>query len=359
MSSAGPEVLRISGLRVTFHTYAGEVKALDGVDLSLRRGELLGLVGESGCGKSVTTLAVAGLLPSNAEIEGGKIVLDGRDMLGMGSEELRRARLREIAIVFQDPMTYLNPVLTIGAQLTEIFEAEPDVFLNDIVESRLRQLDNGGERERLARAMQGGKVGRREFRRLAREYAVSILRSVRLPEPEKVFRMYPFELSGGMRQRAMIAMALARRPKLILADEVTTALDVTVQAQILQLLRELKEEIDTSVLLITHDLAVVAEVCDRVAVMYAGNVVEVADVGELFENPLHPYTRGLLASVPRVDEVKEQKPIEGTVPDLIYPPPGCRFHPRCPFAMERCRREKPELKEAGKGHLVSCFLYGE
>jgi peptide/nickel transport system ATP-binding protein len=361
--SGGGEVLRISGLKVTFHTYAGEVKALDGVEITVRRGELLGLVGESGCGKSVTTLAVAGLLPQNAEVEGGSIVLDGRELLGMDREELRRARLRDIAIVFQDPMTYLNPVLTVGSQLTEIFEAEPSEFLAEMASKRLRALENdeGGkeEKERLARAVREGRLGRREFRRLAKEYAISILGSVRLPEPEKVFRMYPFELSGGMRQRVMIAMALARRPKLILADEVTTALDVTVQAQILQLLRDLKEELDTSVLLITHDLAVVAEVCDRVAVMYAGNVVEVAEVGELFENPLHPYTKGLLASVPRVDEVREQRSIEGSVPDLISPPPGCRFHPRCPYAMERCRQAKPELVDVGKGHLVSCFLYGE
>jgi oligopeptide/dipeptide ABC transporter ATP-binding protein len=190
---------------------------------------------------------------------------------------------------------------------------------------------------------------------------VSILESVRLPEPEKVLKMYPFELSGGMRQRAMIAMALVRRPRLLLADEITTALDVTVQAQVLKLLRDLKREIDTSVLLITHDLAVIAELCDRVAVMYAGNVVELAEVGELFTNPLHPYTVGLLASVPRVDvaSTSDEASIRGSIPDLINPPTGCRFHPRCPRAFEKCTRQKPRPVEFAPGHFVSCFLYGE
>jgi len=206
--------------------------------------------------------------------------------------------------------------------------------------------------------VQTNRISKDELKRLARLYAITILKSVRLPEPEKVFKMYPFELSGGMRQRAMIAMALVRRPKLLLADEITTALDVTVQAQALQLLQELKKTIDTSVLLITHDLAVVAEVCDRVAVMYAGNVVEVADVEELFKNPLHPYTQALLTSVPRADvAITEQTSIQGSVPDLIFPPSGCRFHPRCPKAFGRCPVAKPTLIEVRPGHLVSCYLY--
>jgi peptide/nickel transport system ATP-binding protein len=363
-------VLTISNLNVTFHTYAGDVKALDGVELSVKRGELLGLVGESGCGKSVTALAIVGLLPPNAEIVSGDMQLDGVRLLGLGKEDLRRTRLREVAIVFQDPMTYLNPVLTIGLQITEIIASQPDLFTTELVKNRLEEIDATeklikelepgmrAEREKLRNA-QADRVGKDELKRLARYYAISILKSVKLPEPEKVFRMYPFELSGGMRQRAMIAMALVRRPKLLLADEITTALDVTVQAQILQLLQELKRTIDTSVLLITHDLAVVAEVCDRVAVMYAGNVVEVASVEELFRNPLHPYTKGLLASVPRVDVTfEEQRSIQGSVPDLIYPPTGCRFHPRCPNAFDKCPAAKPTLIEISPGHLVSCFLYG-
>jgi len=362
-------VLSITDLNVTFHTYAGDVKALDGVQLSVRRGELLGLVGESGCGKSVTSLAIVGLLPPNAEVISGNVQLDGVELLGLKKEDLRRARLREVAIVFQDPMTYLNPVLSIGSQITEIIASKPDLFATELVKNRLKEiaateklqpLDTKvrAEMEKL-RATQPEKLSKEDLKRLARGYAISILKSVKLPDPEKVFSMYPFELSGGMRQRAMIAMALVRRPKLLLADEITTALDVTVQAQILQLLQELKTTIDTSVVLITHDLAVVAEVCDRVAVMYAGNVVEVAAVEELFRNPLHPYTIGLLASVPRVDVTfEEQKSIQGSVPDLIYPPTGCRFHPRCPKAFNKCPAAKPGMIEVGPGHLVSCFLYG-
>lgn len=360
------EVLKVSNLRVNFNTYAGAVKALDGVELTVDRGEVLGLVGESGCGKSVTALAIAGLLPQNAEVLAGSIVLDGKQVLGMSKKELQTARLEDVAIVFQDPMTFLNPVLTIGSQITEIMSARPELFIEALVNHRLGELGDPGslprqrELRRLKASLESRHLRGGDFHRLARDYAISVLKSVRLPEPEKVFSMYPFELSGGMRQRAMIAMALVRRPKLILADEITTALDVTVQAQVLQLLRELKSEIDASVLLITHDLAVIAELCDRVAVMYAGNVVEVAEVDELFRNPLHPYTVGLLASVPRVDapSVPGDASIKGSVPDLINPPTGCRFHPRCPKAFDRCPAMKPELVEVGPGHLVSCLLYG-
>ena len=364
------DVLEIRDLKVTFHTYAGDVKALDGVQLNVKKGELLGLVGESGCGKSVTTLSIVGLLPPNAEVVSGRVLLGGVDLLKSSKEEIRKARLSDVAIVFQDPMTYLNPVLTVGSQITEIITREPGGFLHDLVEHRLEELGRSGpptdpppgaqaERERLSKVFSSGKVAKRELERLARDYVVSILRSVRLPQPEKVMELYPFELSGGMRQRAMIAMALVRRPKLLLADEMTTALDVTVQAQILQLLKELKSQINASVVLITHDLAVVAEVCDRVAVMYAGNVVEVAEVDELFRNPLHPYTQGLLAAVPRVDsDAGGQPSIQGSVPNLIFPPPGCRFHPRCPKAFEKCPQVKPPLVEVKPGHFVACLLYG-
>jgi peptide/nickel transport system ATP-binding protein len=365
------DVLKISDLKVTFHTYAGDVKALNGVDLSVKKSELLGLVGESGCGKSVTSLSIVGLLPPNAEIISGEVLLDGTNLLTMTKEEMRLTRLQDVAIVFQDPLTYLNPVLTIGSQITEIITVDTKIFLPRLLEHRLHEIaqvqnENGKldtklltEQAQLNSALQAGKLGKNEIKRLARNYTLFILRSVRLPDPEKVFKAYPFELSGGMRQRAMIAMALVRRPKLLLADEISTALDVTVQAQILQLLKELKHEIDTSIILITHDLAVVAEVCDRVAVMYAGDIVEVADVEELFRNPLHPYTRGLLASIPRADAFVEQTSIGGSVPNLIYPPSGCRFHPRCPKVFARCAQAKPNLVEVSPGHLVACFLYGE
>lgn len=370
VQDAGQDVLRLEELRVNFHTFAGEVKALDGVDLSVRRGEILGLVGESGSGKSVTALSIEGLLPLNAEVMGGRILLEGRDVLKERTEEIRSARLTKMAMVFQDPLTYLNPVLTIGTQILEILEADRRDFGPVVVAARVAELDKAAqsgqlneeearESERLRMHGSHQSLSGREFKRLATEYAVGILRQVRLPEPERIFKAYPFELSGGMRQRTIIAMALVRRPALLIADEITTALDVTVQAQILKLLRELKREIDASILLITHDLAVVAEVCDRVAVMYAGNIVEVATVDELFKNPLHPYTQGLLAAIPRPDTAKgELTSIKGSVPNLIYPPSGCRFHPRCPQVFARCPTAKPPLVEASPGHFVECFLYG-
>jgi len=366
----GDDVLSIQGLKLKFHTYAGEVSALDGIRLSIKKGELFGLVGESGCGKSVTALAIAGLLPPNAEITGGGVFLDGKNVLALKPEEMRLARLKDIAMIFQDPMTYLNPVLTIGSQMAEITRAEPKLFIPTLVTYRLKQIEKQldstkpdpgllAERESLSRALGSQSLGRKELNLLTRSYAISILKSVRLPEPEKVFTMYPFELSGGMRQRVMIAMAMMRRPKLLLADEITTALDVTVQAQILRLLKDLRSEINSSVLLITHDLAIVAEVCDRVAVMYAGNIVEVAEVDELFRNPLHPYTKGLLASVPRADLARTPDSIEGSVPDLLSPPSGCRFHPRCPKAFETCPSKKPSMIAVAPNHYVSCFLFGE
>jgi len=371
IQEARETTLSIEGLKVDFHTFAGDVKALDGVELALKKGEILGLVGESGCGKSVTALAVAGLLPDNAKVLGGRIMLDGEDLLKMSKNEKRRARLTKIAFVFQDPMTYLNPVLSVGSQLTEILTSDSKVFLKELVESRLAELEMEQKQpgsphpeleeewRRLEIARKTSKLSKSEIKRLAKLRAINYLKLVRLADPDRAYKTYPFELSGGMRQRAMIAMALLRKPKVLLADEITTALDVTVQAQVLKLLTELKKEIDASVILITHDLAVVAEVCDRVAVMYAGNIVEVADVPELFSNPLHPYTRGLLESIPRPDAFSPNlKSIAGTVPNLIFPPTGCRFHPRCPKAFDRCSSVKPPLIEIGKGHFVECLLYG-
>lgn len=346
------------------------MKALDGVDLILKRHEILGVVGESGCGKSVTALAIAGLLPENASAS-GQILLDGRNLSELDKEEMRQVRLKDVAQVFQDPMTYLNPVLQVGFQITEALLSEKKIYEKQMVDQRLREIDQlerqgtndlqamEQERAKLQTTLQSGSISRGQARELARGIAVQYLKLVRLPEPERVFKMYPFELSGGMRQRAMIAMALVKRPKVLLADEITTALDVTVQAQILALLQELRDKIDASIVLITHDLGVVSEVCDRVAVMYAGNVVEVAELRELFKNPLHPYTQGLMAAVPRPDRstVKLQS-IKGSVPDLIYPPSGCRFHPRCPKAFASCPQRKPPAIEVTKGHEVECLLYG-
>lgn len=358
----------VENLKLIFHTYAGEVKALDGVDLRVDKGEILGLVGESGCGKSVTALAVAGLLPENAEIISGKVWVGERNLLQLKKEEVRRARTRDIAFVFQDPMTYLNPVISVGSQLTEVLTDDRKAHMDILLETKAKELDAriradpsdaGAKREREKLNSPDPKLSGREAKRLAKIKAIEYLKLVRLPEPERIFKMYPFELSGGMRQRAMIAMALVRGPKVLLADEITTALDVTIQAQILELLKELRDEIDAAIVLITHDLAVVSEVCDRVAVMYAGNIVEIATVDELFANPQHPYTRGLMAAIPRPDrESIKLESITGSVPDLIYPPSGCRFHPRCPKAFESCPHVKPPLVETKPGHKVACLLYG-
>jgi len=346
------------------------VKALDGINLTLNKHEILGIVGESGCGKSVTTLAIAGLLPENASTS-GQILLDGTSLSEHNKEAMRRVRLKDIAQVFQDPMTYLNPVLQVGFQITEALVEERKVYEKQLVDQRLQEIEQlrkqdsknlealEHEKEKLQASIRSGRISRGQERELARDIAIQYLKLVRLPDAERVFKMYPFELSGGMRQRAMIAMALVKRPKVLLADEITTALDVTVQAQILALLRELRDKIDASIVLVTHDLGVVSEVCDRVAVMYAGNVVEVAELHELFRNPLHPYTQGLMAAVPRPDKSTiKLESIKGSVPDLIYPPTGCRFHPRCPKAFADCPQRKPPDVEAAQKHLVQCLLYG-
>jgi oligopeptide/dipeptide ABC transporter ATP-binding protein len=372
--SESKRALEIRNLRVVFRTYAGIVKAIDGIDLTVYRHELLGLVGESGCGKSVTALAIAGLLPENADIQSGEILLDGENLLRRSKQELRLSRLTDIALVFQDPMTYLNPVISVGTQLTDAFYGNLKVYKKELVDFRLSQIERElmtttndkaelqSERERLVslRENSDSKLGRREGRRLARLRAIEYLKLVQLPEPERVMKNYPFELSGGMRQRVMIAMALIRRPKVLLADEITTALDVTIQAQILKLVQELRDKIDSAVVIITHDLGVVAQVCDRVAVMYAGNIVELASVDEMFRNPMHPYTRGLFAAIPKLhgNSKEDLESIKGSVPDLIYPPGGCRFHPRCPLASEQCQEAKPTSVEVSPGHLVWCLSCG-
>jgi peptide/nickel transport system ATP-binding protein len=344
-------LLEIQDLRVDFTTYAGKVKVLNGVDLKLREGEIFGLVGESGCGKSVTALTVAGLLPENSEIVSGKILFKGEDLLKKSSNEMRETRAVRVAMIFQDPMTFLNPVLTIGTQLTESI----DVRYGKEISSGWRPPGAGGEP---GAAAHSGRTGGREKKRILNKMAVEALKKVRLPDPERLLKSFPHELSGGMRQRVMIAMALARNPDLLIADEITTALDVTIQAQILELLRALRGELRSTIVVITHDLGVVAEVCDRVGVMYAGDVVEVAAVDELFAKPLHPYTQGLLHAIPIVTGGNERlESVRGTVPDLIHPPPACRFNPRCPHAWDICSKEKPPLLSETEGHFVACHLY--
>jgi oligopeptide/dipeptide ABC transporter ATP-binding protein len=312
-------LLRVEGLTVEYRTRAGFLRALDRVSLSVRRGEIVSVVGETGSGKSTLALAIIRLLPPSARVA-GKVLYNSVNLLELDEESMRRFRGREIAMIFQEPKAALNPLLTVGSQLIEAIEAHDEI-----------------ERSR------------------AREMAVEMLSKVGLPDPERILSRYPHELSGGMAQRVMIAMALLLKPKLLLADEPTSALDVSVQAQILDLLYRMVRELRTSVLFITHDLGVAAEVSDRVAVMYAGKVVEVAGVYDIFEKPLHPYTVGLLDSVPGGG--RELKGIEGEPPSLINPPPGCRFHPRCPYAMDVCRRQEPPEVEVKDDHYVACHLY--
>jgi peptide/nickel transport system ATP-binding protein len=315
-------LLRIEGLRTTFRTANGTIAAVDGVDLEVPRGRTLGIVGESGCGKSMLSLSVMRLVPSNGRIAEGRVMMDGRDLLTLSNAEMRQVRGGEIAMIFQEPMTSLNPVHTVGYQIVE------------------------------AMRVHAPRTGARQLR----EEAIAALRRVRIPSPERRFDEYPHQLSGGMRQRVMIAMALACRPKLLIADEPTTALDVTVQAQILDLLRDLQQETGMSIILITHDLGVIAEMADEVAVMYAGRVVERSQAPALFDDPQHPYTLGLLGSIPRLDEDRDRLlAIDGSVPPPFAFPPGCRFNPRCPFAIAPCREAPPPLREIVDGHLAACL----
>jgi peptide/nickel transport system ATP-binding protein/oligopeptide transport system ATP-binding protein len=315
-------LLRIEGLRTAFRTGVGEIAAVDGVDLEVPRGRTLGIVGESGCGKSMLSLSIMRLVPPPGRIANGRVALDGRNLLDLPPSAMREVRGSEVAMIFQEPMTSLNPVHPIGRQITEAMRAHD----------------------------------RRATDAELRDRAIEALKRVRIPEPARRFAEYPHQLSGGMRQRVMIAMALACRPKLLIADEPTTALDVTVQAQILDLLRELQAETGMSVILITHDLGVVAEMADEIAVMYAGKVVERATAEDLFASPQHPYTLGLLGSVPRLDEDRDRLlAIEGAVPPPFALPQGCRFHPRCPFAIDACTRAQPPLEEVAPGHRAACI----
>jgi len=319
-------LLEIRNLAVQFFTYQGTVRALEGVSLCVERGEILGLVGETGCGKSVLARSVLRLIADPpGRIKDGEILFKGRDLLKLSRREMRRIRGNEISMIFQEPMSSLNPVFTVGNQMQEV------VALHQA-------------------------VGRDEARRIC----VDMLRQVKMPDPDQVLSKYPHELSGGMRQRVMIAMELSCRPDLLLADEPTTALDVTVQAQVLSILEGITRRQGVAVLFISHDLGVVAQLCDRVAVMYAGGIVETASVEAIFAAPRHPYTRGLLQAIPRIDDGKETlMVIPGTVPSLIDPPHGCRFHPRCGQQFQPCDREVPPFYEPSPGHRVACHLHAD
>jgi peptide/nickel transport system ATP-binding protein len=315
------EILKIEGLRTYFDTWAGLVKAVDGVDLDVREGETLGLVGESGSGKSVTALSILGIVPRPGKIIDGKIIFKGENLLEKSESELQKIRGKEIAYIFQDPSTSLNPVLSIANQLIEVIMRHQEVTKKEALEK-----------------------------------AIALLKLVEIPDPELKIWSYPHQLSGGMKQRIAVARALSCKPSLLLADEPTTSLDVTIQAQILALMRDLTKKLNMSMILITHDMGVVAEMADRITVIYAGRICETADTRTIFYKPKHPYTVALLTAVPSLALRKEKLAvIPGTIPNLIEPPSGCRFHPRCQYAKAACAKEIPSLKEVEPGHFVGCI----
>jgi len=320
-------MLDIQGLKTYFFTEDGVIKAVDGVDLRVKRGETVGIVGESGCGKSVTALSVMRLISAPGKILEGKTIFDGTNLLELPEKEMTHIRGNRISMIFQQPTTCLNPVFKVGDQIAEVLNIHQSL---------------------------GREAGWKR--------SIELLRMVGIPEPQKRVHSYPHEISGGQAQRVMIAMALACAPELLIADEPTTALDVTIQAQILDLMRDLRDKTGTSIMLITHDLGVIAEMAERVVVMYAGMVVEEAEIFTLFANPMHPYTQGLIGSIPVLGKVRERLDvIPGTVPNLLNPPPGCRFEPRCQACQgavrERCRAETPQLREVDPNHWVRCWLF--
>ncbi len=338
-------VLQLEDFSVHYRTSRGEIRALDSVDLKVNEGEFIALVGESGCGKTTLGLAAIGLLPPRvAKVASGKLSYKGVDLAKLAPKEMRNYRGSEISMIFQEPLTSLNPLKRIGEQIAE------SVVL------RIKRNDPSS-------SIRGApRIPGRKWKlspELRKEVAL-MLTLVRIPDADHIIDRYPFELSGGMRQRAMIAMALSQQPELLIADEPTTALDVTTQAQVLRLMKEIKDKLGTTIMLVTHDLAVASQVADRVVVMYAGQVVEDAEVHELFSQPKHPYTQGLLACIPTGDrENKSLTPIKGTIPDLTLRKDWCQFQPRCPFAMEKCSKKTPQLRNIGDDHMVACFLYGE
>jgi len=375
------KLIQVKNLKTYFYTEEGVVKAVDGVSFDIFENEVLGLVGETGCGKSVTALSILNLVRAPGKIIEGKIIFKDKNLIELKQKEMRDYRGNEITMIFQDPLNSLNPVMSVGTQVGEPFLLhQKEILKAELDRRKLERKIKTDERKSLKKELKSNKETLNEeeieelqlrieqlsqetkhypnLKDVVEDYSAKIIQEVGIADSRSILQRYPHELSGGMRQRVMIAMALSCNPALLIADEPTTALDVTIQAQILELMKLLKKKFKTSILLITHDLGVIAELCDRIAVMYSGNIVEYATAEELFKNPKHPYTKGLLGAIPSIDK-KDQKlqTIRGMVPNLIYPPSACRFHPRCDYRMEVCDKIKPKLNEISDKYFIACHLF--
>jgi peptide/nickel transport system ATP-binding protein len=375
------KLIQIKNLKTYFYTEEGIVKAVDGVSFDILEDEVIGLVGETGCGKSVTALSILNLVRAPGKIIEGQVLFRDKDLVKLNKKQMRNYRGDEITMIFQDPLNSLNPVMTVGTQVGESFLLHQKETLKADLDRRLlerkkklqkmkelkKHLKNNlqslsqQEIEDIEQQIEDLKEETKHYPTLkdvVNDYSAKIIKEVGIADSRSILERYPHELSGGMRQRVMIAMALSCNPALLIADEPTTALDVTIQAQILDLMKDLKQKFKTSILLITHDLGIIAELCDRVAVMYSGNIVEYATAEQLFKKPSHPYTKGLIAAIPSIEKKdKKLQVIRGMVPNLIYPPSGCRFHPRCDFRMEVCDKIKPKLNEIREKYYVACHLF--
>jgi peptide/nickel transport system ATP-binding protein len=380
-SQSNEKLIQIKNLKTYFYTEEGIVKAVDGLSFDIYEDEVIGLVGETGCGKSVTALSILNLVRAPGKIIDGQVLFRGKNLVELDKKEMRKYRGKEITMIFQDPLNSLNPVMTVGTQVGETYLLHQREILKTELDRRLlerkhkqkdlksikKELKDNKERlseqeieelEQQIEQLKDDTTHLPVIKDVVADFSAQIIKEVGIADSKSILKRYPHELSGGMRQRVMIAMALACNPALLIADEPTTALDVTIQAQILDLMKGLKQKFKTSILLITHDLGIIAELCDRVAVMYSGNIVEYAEADQLFKNPSHPYTKGLIAAIPSIEmKNKKLQTIRGMVPNLIYPPSGCRFHPRCDFRMEICDKVKPKLNEIRNKYFVACHLF--
>jgi len=381
LTKSNNELIKIKNLKTQFFTEEGVVKAVDGVSFAILKNEVLGLVGETGCGKSVTALSIIGLVRAPGKIIDGEIDFNGINLLDLPEKEMRDIRGKDITMIFQDPLNSLNPVMKVGTQIKEVFLLHQKEEMNLLLdEEKLEHGNKIKKYEELTQTLKDEKDQltkkeindyEKEIKKLKEETkhqqtlnniieskSIKVIEEVGMPDAQGILERYPHELSGGMRQRVMIAMALSCNPQLLIADEPTTALDVTIQAQILDLMKDLKKKFKTSILMITHDLGIIADLCDRVAVMYSGNIIEYATAENLFKNPRHPYTRGLISAIPTLEKKdKKLQSIRGSVPNLIYPPSGCRFHPRCDERLEICDKVRPTFTEIGDKYFVACHLY--